>query len=196
MARKLLLSVTIVAVVGALCGFGTYSAFSSTTTSGTNSMQAGTVSITDDHTVSTMLALSNAKPGDRTTGCVKVTYTGTLPATVRMYATPSGGLAQYLKVTITRGSGGSYPSCTGFTTTGEGTYVNATPGVTFAGTLSALPATWATAGDDPAGGATPEQWTQNESHAYQVDVQLDPSAPAAAQGLTAGVSFTWEARNQ
>lgn len=196
MTRRVLLTVSIVAAVGALCGFGTYSAFSATTTSGSNAMQAGTVSLADDHTASAMLALPNAKPGDRTTGCVKVTYTGSLPATVRMYATPSGALAPYLKVTISRGSGGSYPSCTGFSTTGEGTYVNSTPGVTFSGTLNALPASWATAGDDPAGGATPEQWTQNEAHSYQVDVQLDPSAPAAAQGLAANVSFTWEARNQ
>ena len=195
MTRKLFLTVAVVALVGALSGFGTYSAFSSTTTSGGNSMQAGTVTIADDHTASAMLNLANAKPGDRTTGCVKVTYTGSLPASVRMYANPTGGLAPYLKVTVTRGSGGSYPSCTGFTTSGEGTYVNSTPGVTFSGTLSGLPASWSASADDPAGG-TADQWTQNESHSYQVDVQLDPSAPAAAQGLSAGVSFTWEARNQ
>ena len=178
MTRKLLISIAIVASVGALTGFGTYSAFSATTSNGGNSMQAGTVSITDDHTASSLLSLSNAKPGDTTTGCIKVTYTGSLPADVRMYATPTGTLAPYLDVTVKRGTGGSYPSCTGFTA----------QTTTFTGTLSTLPASWAT--------ATSESWVQNEAHSYQVAVTLDASAPASAQGTSAGVSFTWEARNQ
>jgi hypothetical protein len=189
MTRRLALTIAIVAAVGALSGFGTYSAFSSTTGNSGNSMQAGTVSITDNHTASAMLNLTNAKPSDRTTGCLKVTYNGSLPATVRMYATPSGTLAPYLKVTITRGTGGGYPACTGFT-------ADASAATTFSGTLNALPASWSAAGDDPAGSGTTEQWTQGETHSYQVDVQLDPSAPAAAQGQSAAVSFTWEARNQ
>jgi hypothetical protein len=178
MTRKLLISIAVVGVVGALSGFGTYSAFSATTSNGGNSMQAGTVSITDDHTASSMLALTNAKPGDTTTGCIKVTYTGSLPADVRMYATPTGALAPYLNVTIKRGTGGSYPSCTGF----------AAQTTTFTGTLSTLPASWSA--------ATSESWVQNEVHSYQVAVTLDPNAPASAQGTSAGVSFTWEARNQ
>ena len=31
---------------------------------------------------------------------------------------------------------------------------------------------------------------------YQVAVTLDANTPASAQGTSAGVSFTWEARNQ
>lgn len=178
MSRKLLLTIAIVGAVGALAGFGTYSAFSATTSSGGNSMQAGTVSITDDHTASSLLGLTNAKPGDTTTGCVKVTYTGSLPADVRMYATPTGSLAPYLNVTVKRGTGGSYPSCTGFTS----------QATTFTGTLATLPTSWST--------ATSESWAQGEAHSYQVAVTLDPNAPASAQGTSAGVSFTWEARNQ
>jgi hypothetical protein len=178
MTRKLLISIAVVACVGALTGFGTYSAFSSTTSNTGNAMQAGTVSITDNHTASSMLALSNAKPGDTTTGCIKVTYTGSLPADIRMYAAPTGALAPYLDVTVKRGTGGSYPSCTGFTA--EAT--------TFTGTLSTLPASWSA--------ATSESWVQNEAHSYQVAVTLDANAPASAQGTSAGVSFTWEARNQ
>jgi hypothetical protein len=178
MSRKLLLTVAIVGAVGALSGFGTYSAFSATTSNTGNSMQAGTVSITDDHTASSLIGLSNAKPGDTTTGCIKVTYSGSLAADVRMYATPTGALAPYLNVTVKRGAGGGYPSCTGFTA--EAT--------TFTGTLATLPASWA--------GAMSESWTQGESHSYQVAVTLDPNAPASAQGASAGVSFTWEARNQ
>jgi hypothetical protein len=181
MTRKLLLTILVVASVGAVTGFGTYSAFSSTATSSGNSMQAGTVSIGDDHTAAAMLNLANAKPGDRTTGCIRVTYTGSLPATVRMYANPSGTLAPYLKVTIERGSGGSYPGCTGFSPTGT----------TFSGTMNTLPASWAAASDDPLG-----TWNRNQAQSYRVDVQLDPNAPAAAQGGTAALSLTWEARNQ
>ena len=178
MTRKLLISIAVVGVVGALSGFGTYSAFSATSSNSGNSMQAGTVSITDDHTASSLIGLTNAKPGDTTTGCIKVTYTGSLPADVRMYATPTGALAPYLNVTIKRGTGGSYPSCTGFTA--ETT--------TFTGTLSTLPASWSA--------ATSGSWVQNEAHSYQVAVTLDANTPASAQGTSAGVSFTWEARNQ
>src|SRR4051794_4248995 len=178
MMRKLLISIAVVAGVGALCGFGTYSAFSSTTTSGGNSMQAGTVSIADDHTATSMLALTNAKPGDTTIGCIKVSYSGSLPSTVRMYAAPTGALAPYLNVTITRGTGGSYPTCTGFTA----------QATTFTGTLATLPASWST--------ATSASWVHDEVHSYQVAVTLDPNAPSSAQDASAGVSFTWEARNQ
>jgi predicted ribosomally synthesized peptide with SipW-like signal peptide len=194
--RKLVLTILVVAAVGAACGVGTYSAFSSSTTTSSNSFAAGTVSITDDHTASTWLSLTNAAPGTTTSGCIRVSYGGSLSSTVRMYATVTGSLAQYLKLTVTRGSGATWgTSCTGFTTTGESTYVNATPGVTFSGTLNGFPTSYATSSNDPAGGTT-DPWTNGEAHVYKVDVQLDPAAPAAAQGLSATAAFTWEAQNQ
>jgi predicted ribosomally synthesized peptide with SipW-like signal peptide len=201
--RRLLLTIVVVAAVAAACGAGTFAAFSSSTSSPSNSFSAGTVSITDSHTGSTALVgLTNAAPaGTTASGCIAVTYGGSLPATVRMYATGVSGaaLTPYLKVTVTRGSWSGaapvYPSCTGFVTTGESNYIGAGTGITFSGMLNALPTSWATASNDPVGGTT-EQWTNGEAHVYKVDVQLDSSAPAGAQGQTANAAFTWEAQNQ
>lgn len=203
MTRRVLLTALVIAAVGAACGAGTFAAFSSSTTTPSNSFQAGTVSISDSHTGSTSLvSLSNAAPSSsvQSTGCVTVTYGGSLPATVRLYATGVSGaaLTPYIKVKITRGSWSgaapAYPSCTGFVTTGEGTYAGGTA-VVYNGTLSGMPTSWATGSDDPAGGTT-EQWTNGEAHVYKFEVNVDSAAPASAQGQSASAAFTWEAQNQ
>ncbi len=46
--RKILLTLCIVGVLGSVAAFGTYSAFTGTTTNSGNSFAAGTVSIQDD----------------------------------------------------------------------------------------------------------------------------------------------------
>ena len=89
--RKLLVTMLLVGIVGAGAGSATYSAFTSTTGNGGNVFSAGTVNLTDNDGGSTsLLALSNAKPGDADTGCIAVSCDGTLPATVRLYASVSG----------------------------------------------------------------------------------------------------------
>jgi len=66
-----------------------------------------------------VLSLANAKPGAVSTGCLNVSYTGTLPANVKLYGTGGGtGLNQYLNLVVTRGTFTGTPpagSCTGFT---------------------------------------------------------------------------------
>lgn len=66
-----------------------------------------------------MYSMANAKPGDTVTRCIKVTYTGTLDASVKLY-TPSsiGTLGQYVDLKVETGSQTGTPaagSCTGFT---------------------------------------------------------------------------------
>jgi predicted ribosomally synthesized peptide with SipW-like signal peptide len=193
--RKVLVTILLFGIVGAVAGSATYSAFTSTTTNTGNVFSAGTVSLTDnDGGSSSLLALTNAKPGDADTGCIRVAYDGTLPATVRLYASVSGSLADYLTVTVTRGtdSSPSFDSCANFTADGTN-YIGQGNGVIYSGTLSAFPATYAAGLVDPTSGS-PESWTNPESHSYRFQISLNDTN--AAQDLNGSATFTWEARNQ
>lgn len=185
----------LVGVVGAAAGSASYSAFTSTTANTGNVFSSGSVNLTDNDGGSTsLLSLSNAVPGASDTGCIRVFYDGSLPARVRLYGTVSGGLAQYLTLTVTRGtdSSPSFDSCASFTADGTN-YIGQGNGVVYSGALNAFPADWAGGVVDPTSGS-PESWMNPEAHAYRFTVTLQNVA--AAQGLNGSASFTWEARNQ
>jgi predicted ribosomally synthesized peptide with SipW-like signal peptide len=193
LAGRLGLTTLIVAMLAMVLGAGTWSAFSSTTSNPGNSFDVGTVTLTDNDSDTAMLSLSNAKPADSDTSCITVTYEGTLDATVRLYGTTGGtGLAQYLDLTVTRGSGAAgFDNCTGFTPDATD-YVGAGSGVVYQGTLDGFPDAYAGAIVDPTSG-TPETWTTSENHQYRFQVTVQDNS--AAQGMTATQVFTWEARN-
>lgn len=192
--RRVLATLVVLGLLGVVTSVGSYSAFTATTSNTGNTFAAGSVAIQDDDAASAMLSLSNAKPGDSDTSCIKVKYTGSLSATVRLYATTTGTLPQYLNVTITRGtnSAPSFDSCAGFTA--DATDYNGNgAGVIYAGTLSALPTTWAAGIVDPKA-ATPATWNTNDEHSYRFVVSLADNN--SAQTLSGTATFTWEARNQ
>src|SRR3954469_19470592 len=89
--RGVVLSVRIVGVVGALVGVGTLSAFSSSTSNSGNNFDAGTVFISDNDAGSALYNVTNQKPGDTVTSCIKVTYGGSLAANVHLYTASSIG---------------------------------------------------------------------------------------------------------
>ena len=192
--RRILATVLVVGAVGALVAAGTRSAFSATTASGSNTFTAGTVQISDNDAGSAMLSLSLARPGDSDTGCILVTYGGSLDASVRLYASLTGTLGPYLNLTITRGTdaGPSFDSCAGFTPDVTN-YLGLGAGIVYSGTLAGLPTSYAAGLLDPVSGPL-ETWTTSESHSYRIRVELanDP----AAEGQSATAAFTWEARNQ
>jgi predicted ribosomally synthesized peptide with SipW-like signal peptide len=192
--RRLTRSLLVLALMAGGIAYGTYAAFSSVTSNSEDSFAAGTVAIGDNDAGAAMVSLSNALPGDSTTGCIKVTYTGSLAATVRLYATVTGGLAPYLTLTVTRGTqtSPSFPSCTGFTADATN-YIGAGAGVIYSGNLSAYPSTYATGVVDPTSGS-PQTWVTNDAHAYKFDVTLQSNA--AAQGQSSTANFIWEAQNQ
>lgn len=193
-SRKLLASLLVLGLVGVAVGAGTYAAFSSTTASTGNSFASGTVAIADNDAGAAMLSLSSAVPGDTTTGCIRVSYGGSLDADVRLYGTVSGSLAPYLTLTVTRGqdSSPSFSSCAGFTA--DATNYNGNgPGVVYSGPLSGYPGSYSTGIVDPKPAAL-ETWTTSEAHSYRFDVTLENDT--AAQGLSATATFTWEARNR
>ena len=191
---KLLLTVLCVGALGSLAAMGVFGAFSATATNTGNQITAGSVVIGDNDAGAAMYNVTNAKPGEAVTRCIKVTYTGSLDADVHVY-TPSviGSLGQYIDLTITPGSQASptFPSCSGF--------VADAGGALYTGTLQAFGAgnnSYATGvADYPGSSAT--KWTNNDSVVYQITATLQSAAPESAQGLTTGAdTFTWEARNQ
>ena len=188
-ARKVLASLAVVGVLGAVAGLGAYSAFTSTTTNSGNSFASGTVALSDNDAGAAMYNVSNQKPGDTVTQCIKVTYTGSVDADVKLY-TPSsiGSLGQYIDVQVRPGSGNpTFPGCTGFTADAADIYND---------TLANFPATYA-GGILDAGPGSATKWVLNDAVVYRFTLTLRSSAPDAAQGLTTGShAFTWEARGQ
>jgi hypothetical protein len=190
--RKLLATVAVIGAVAGLSGWATWAAFSATTASSDNSLAMGTVAISDNSLGSFMYQVTGAKPGDTVTRCVKATYTGTLAADVKLYASPVGAVGQYVNLTVTPGTGSpTFPGCTGFVADGAAIYTGTLKG--FADTH----ADYATGLVDNPGSGT--SWTTNDSVVYQLTltVQDDNNANGVASSLTTGAhTFTFEARNQ
>jgi hypothetical protein len=191
---KVLLTVLCVGALGSLAAMGVFGAFSATTTNAGNTITAGSVTIGDNDAGAAMYSLTNAKPGESVSKCIKVTYTGSLDSDVHIFTTSTiGSLGQYVDLTITPGtqSSSTFPSCTGFVADSGGALYN--------GTLAAFGTTKNTYAngvvDNPGTSAT--KWTTSDSVVYQFTATLQSSAPEAAQGLTTNAhTFTWEARNQ
>jgi hypothetical protein len=174
----------------------TFAAYTATNSNSGNRLEAGSVKLTDNGDGSSLMSLSSAVPGDTTSACIKVTYNGSLPATVRLHGTTTGsGLDQYLDLKVTRGSYSSNPgfdSCANFTADATN-YVGAGAGVIYNGTLQGFADDYAGGLVDPTPGS-PETWTAGEQHVYRLQVTLQNNAAAA--GKSATQEFTWEARNQ
>lgn len=191
--RKILITIALVALVGAVVGAGTFSAFSSTTTNAGNTFAAGTVHLTDNDSGSAMYNVPAGAPGSSVTRCIVLTYGGTLPATVKLYTTSSlNALASQIDLTVEKGtsSGGTFPNCGTFNA--EATVYNGTLGgfasshSSYANGASAFP-------------GSQTQWNQNDTLVYRFTLTLqdDNSANGGATPLTTGThSFTWEAQNQ
>jgi hypothetical protein len=197
LGRKLLASVLVCGLAVGIAGAATWSSFASTTANPTNGFSAGTVAISDNDAGAT-LSIPALSPGGSSSGCIKVTYTGSLAAAVHMYGGTSGSLAQYLNVTVTRGTQTSptFPSCTGFTADAT-SYVGAGAGVMYSGTLSNFSLTYTNFANglvDAPG--SPQTWNPGSARSYMLTVSLPSSAPSAAQGLSSSATFTWEAQNQ
>ena len=129
--RKALLSLLLVGVIGTVAGVGTYSAFSATTVNPGNTFAAGTVVISDNDANAAMYSIANATPTVAVTRCIRVTYTGTLPSTVKLYtATAIGAIGPFVDLVIDKGTmpvGTAFPNCTGFVADAGGPTSSRTP---------------------------------------------------------------------
>lgn len=181
--KRLAASLLVVGGLGSFAVNGTLAAFSPLARADAQGFSAGTVYLTSDGGGKALFPLVKAEPGATTTSYTSLTYGGTLPASVRLHGSLSGtGLARFLTVTVTRGTGrerGFVPDATDYTGGGSG--------VLYRGTLAAFP-------EDFEGGVVdPGVWQPGETHAYRFEVTLSDD-PAAA-GRSASADFLWEARN-
>lgn len=189
--KTLLRSLLAIGAAGAVAAFGTFSAFSSTTSNPNNQIKAGTVTLGDNDAGAAMYDVAGAKPGTVVEKCIKVSYTGTLDADVKLYVADSiGALGQYLDLTVTPGTQttSTFPDCTGFTADAGGAI--------YTGTLASFGtahSSWANGLAYNPGSAT--KWAQNDSRVFRV--RLAVQDVQAANGLETGLhAFSWEARNQ
>jgi hypothetical protein len=192
--HRILLSAVVVGIAGLAIGAATWSAFSTSTENAGNAFAAGTVTISDNDDGATVMSLSGAVPGTTTTGCIKVTYSGSIAAGVKLYGAVSGALAPYLTLKVTRGADtGTFPNCNFTPDTRD--YIGQGAGVVYSGALADFPASHSAGVTDPDNATgSGETWTSPEVHAYKLEVTLQNNL--AAQGKSATASFTWEARNQ
>lgn len=191
---KILRTLVVFGVLACIAGAGVFSAFSSQTDNPGNVVTAGSVTLADNDAGAALYSITAAKPGDTQTSCIKVTYSGSLNANVRIY-TPStiGELGPYVNLKIEPGTQTtpSFPSCTAFTPDSGGAL--------FEGTLAAFATernSYATGiVDFP--GTVATKWVTNDAVVYRVTATLSASAPDAAQGKTTGSHvIRWEAQNQ
>lgn len=190
---KILRTLAVLGVLACLAAGGVFSAFSSQTDNPGNVVSTGNVELADNDGDSALYSLTNAKPGASQASCIKVTYSGSLDASVRLY-TPSTieplGTSVNLKIEPGTQASSTFPSCTDFTPDAGGALYD--------GTLSAFAAahsTFANGLADNPGVAT--KWTSGDSVVYRVTATLSASAPNSAQGQTTGTHLLrWEAQNQ
>lgn len=159
-------------------------AFTATTSNDANTFSSGTVVLADDDAANVMFNASGLTPGDTATKCINVSYSGTVAANVKLYATgyTNTGLAEYLDFTIEEGTGatgGATFDCTGFTG----------PTSLHTGTLAAF----GTANTAYASGLSSWQPAGATTRSYRMTYTVRDVN--AAQGKSAGLNFTWEARN-
>jgi predicted ribosomally synthesized peptide with SipW-like signal peptide len=186
--RWLLWPVVAVATL-ALVGQASYASFTSKVSNSGNTLSVGTVTLADDDSGSVLLNLTNLKPGSAGSRCIAVTSTGTLPSSVKLYATDSSttkGLGAYVTLTVTQGTGASFGSCSGFTALGSGSAV-------YSGTASAF--TSAATGYGSGVGSWAPTGSGPETRSFQFAYAVSSTTPDSAQGGTAAFGLTWEAQN-
>jgi predicted ribosomally synthesized peptide with SipW-like signal peptide len=193
---KILRTLLVLGIVACIAGAGVFSAFSSQTDNTGNVITAGTVALEDNDGGSALYAITNAKPGETKTSCIKVTYKGSLPSTVKLFiptTTPIGELGQYVNLKVEAGTQttSTFPTCEGFT-------AYSTAGTVYEGTLSAFATEHSSFTNGVSTFPTGQtKWETNNAVVYRFTATLSATAPETAQGKTTGThTFRWEAQNQ
>jgi predicted ribosomally synthesized peptide with SipW-like signal peptide len=184
---RVLFSVLIVAVGGALAGFGVYAAFSSTTSNPNNSFAAGTVTLTDnDGNVALFTDAINAQPDVDYDRCVRVTYAGSLDANVKLYTSAISADGSKVNIQVDKSATGSQADCSDF---GAATNVYAETA------LSAFGSSHSSYSNGLAvnpGSAT--NWVQNDAVTFRFRLSI-PDLQANEGVSVSPFALTWEARN-
>ena len=124
--RKLFTSIAVVTMVAALGAFATYAAFSATTSNTGNQIQSGTVDLndTDGGTGKLSYLIGDQLPNASSQKCIRINYTGTLAATVKLYRSAVNAAANgRYTLQVERGTDTSAPdstmSCADFNPTAD-----------------------------------------------------------------------------
>ena len=186
-ASKVLGTLAAVTMVGVVGVMGTTAAISDTTTNENNQFNAGAIDLTDNDGGTYMYQVNNVLPGSSIDRCIKVSYTGTLDSTVKVFmSTPLDALAPYVDLVVEAGTQATstFPDCTGFT-----------PAATvFTGTLASFQTTHGAAASGLAyspNGAGP--WRNNDSVVYRVTLTLQNTARPAGADFSGTHTYTWQA---
>lgn len=188
--RKVLLTVLTVGIAGALAGLGVFSAFSSTTSNPGNTFAAGSVTIGDNDGDSALFSNAVAsEPGDYDR-CIKVTYTGTLAATVKLYTSAISADGSKVNVTIHKSAeGAAVPAdCTGYVADGAAIYATSTLSV-----FGTAHSGWANGLASNPGLAT--KWVADDDVTYRIRLTV-PDDNASQGADVSAFTLTWEAQNQ
>jgi hypothetical protein len=139
-----------------------------------NQFESGTVSLVDDDRGRSLVSLDNMAPNRPVQQCITVTYDGTiLPVAIRIAASASGYVADYLLVDIERGTGGAFGACDGFEPEAE----------VFAGRLAEF------VGDD----GVELGVLRNEGDSMSFRFTFDLADENDAAGRSGSIDFVWEA---
>jgi hypothetical protein len=190
--KKVLLSIIVLGATGSLAGFGAWSAFTATAANTGNSFAAGSVAISQHAGATTLYTGSNKGPGaaHAVTKCVRVNYTGTLGADVKLYASSGITNGSAFNLKVERGSGLTTPdntmSCAGF----------AASSTAYDGALGSFGTSYDTGLDGKAAAAA---WAQNDAVDYRFTISVvdDPTPNAHTTTQSTGAhTITWEARSR
>jgi hypothetical protein len=185
----------------------TSAAFTASTENPGNSWQAGSVTLDDSASgVALFDAASDGaiRPGVPRSRCLRVDYTGSLPADIKLYVTTPAdavttSLDEYLVMSVEQGLDVEAttpvdPDCSDFPPTAGPTFVYNTTSAGAAEadqarTMSDLKTHASYATGIPVGTAVPEDTSLTFRITYQV------TSDNAAQGTATKAAFTWEAQN-
>ncbi|MDI6106048.1 hypothetical protein QLQ12_46555 [Actinoplanes sp. NEAU-A12] len=195
----------------------TRATFSDTTSTAANSWATATVKIINDEVgIAVFNGLTNLKPDAAAnslvlnaagaysgasssasggSACIKVTYTGSITANIRMYGTiTNAGLAQYLLFSVDTGTNATADAgnATNVTCSTYNSVANVSgPSPNSTVYLSGFPNAWATANTTAWTNAAP-----NASKWYRISWLLPANtALTGASSVNAQAVFTWEAQN-
>lgn len=195
--QKVMASLAAIGCFGTLAAAGIFGAFSAQSVNSFNEFSSATLTLnsSNDAVSQPVYSASNAVPGDSGNtehSCIEITYTGTVPAEVRLFGEADDlgtGLAPGVMLRISEGDGGVEDGCDSFLPLGD-------PGDVFGGALGDSLQTIRSIHTLWDNGIQLGTWDPGESHVYRFESWLSASLnPVNMQGKTAGnQSFVWEAR--
>ena len=190
----------------ALTWSSTHAAFSASTGNAGNSWQTGSVVLGDSDSGAALFTTASdgaLKPGSSRSRCIRIDYTGDLPADIRMYAaTPPTGatsLDPYLVMSVERGADVAANTtvaadCTGFTPTSTPTFLyNTAQANGPADQTRTLTHLKATHRDFGSGLLVSAGTTQNTHLTLRITYAVKDDN--GAQNTQSSATFTWEAQN-